>query len=254
MQLFITKQFSINSKDIIINDQRIIYQLFKVLRTKKWYNFYIQSNAIRYQISIEDIQKNKLIGLIIWQEFLDIKKWNIISMFIALPNNHKKIELIVQKLSEIWINNIYFRQSERSLLKGASNKKIERLNIISLEATEQSRWTFLPIIKVFTNKETKDFFNNFEQIWNKKTSKIVFFDTCRDLLSANPNINTTNPNINNNQKHIVWIIWPEWWLTRNDYKIIWWNKYIQKSLWDSILRTETSSIIWWRFLKNTFNL
>jgi 16S rRNA U1498 N3-methylase RsmE len=61
-------------------------------------------------------------------------------MAIAMPNKRSKAELITQKLSELWINNIYFRPAERSIIKQTKDKKIERLIKISQEATEQSRW------------------------------------------------------------------------------------------------------------------
>ena len=50
---------------------------------------------------------------------------------------------------------------------------------------------------------------------------------------------------------ILWIIWPEWWLTDNDYKTFW-DKIKTVSLWDTVLRTETASIIAARTIKNIF--
>jgi hypothetical protein len=48
---------------------------------------------------------------------------------------------------------------------------------------------------------------------------------------------------------ILWVVWPEWWLSLNDYKNFPTN-YIVKSLWDSVLRMETAAIVWWWSLKN----
>ena len=50
-------------------------------------------------------------------------------------------------------------------------------------------------------------------------------------------------------KNALWIIWPEWWLTENDYKKFW-KKIKTVSLGDTVLRTETASIIAARYLKN----
>jgi RsmE family RNA methyltransferase len=67
-------------------------------------------------------------------------------MAIALPNTFSKAELMVQKLTEIGVDSIYFRPSERSQLRDISTKKLERLEQISLEAVEQSRGWQLPHI------------------------------------------------------------------------------------------------------------
>ena len=60
-------------------------------------------------------------------------------MLIAMPNKREKAELIVQKLTEIGVQNIYFWSSERSVIRQWNEKKSERLDKISHEALEQSR-------------------------------------------------------------------------------------------------------------------
>jgi RsmE family RNA methyltransferase len=60
-------------------------------------------------------------------------------MIIAMPNKWEKAELIVQKLTEIGVENIYFWVAEHSIIRQRNNKKTERLNKISQEAVEQSR-------------------------------------------------------------------------------------------------------------------
>jgi RsmE family RNA methyltransferase len=56
-----------------------------------------------------------------------------------MPNKREKAELIVQKLTEIGVKNIYFRVSEHSIIRQRNEKKAERLDKISHEAVEQSR-------------------------------------------------------------------------------------------------------------------
>lgn len=63
-----------------------------------------------------------------------------------MPNKREKAELIVQKLSEIGINEILFRPAERSVIKQRNEKKAERLRKIAKEAVEQSRGRQLPKI------------------------------------------------------------------------------------------------------------
>ena len=76
-----------------------------------------------------------------------------ISMLIAMPNKREKAELITQKLTEIWVQNIYFWVSEHSIIRQWNDKKAERLDKISHEAVEQSRSIQLPEIRFLSEKE-----------------------------------------------------------------------------------------------------
>jgi 16S rRNA (uracil1498-N3)-methyltransferase len=60
-------------------------------------------------------------------------------MLIALPNKREKVEFIVQKLSEIGIDKILFRATERSVITQWNERKANRLYKIAKEAVEQSR-------------------------------------------------------------------------------------------------------------------
>jgi 16S rRNA (uracil1498-N3)-methyltransferase len=60
-------------------------------------------------------------------------------MLIALPNKQEKLELIIQKLTEIGISNIYLWSSERSQLNSLNENKTKRIEKIVKEAVEQSR-------------------------------------------------------------------------------------------------------------------
>ena len=65
-------------------------------------------------------------------------------MLIAMPNKREKAELIVQKLTEIGIDEILFRPAENSVITQRNEKKAERLMKIAKEATEQSRGIRIP--------------------------------------------------------------------------------------------------------------
>ncbi len=273
MQLFVSKDFFIKKQNITIKEQRITNQLFKVIRAKPWYIFHIQNSLIRYEIQIENIKKDLILWKILSKNNLEIDNKIEISMLIALPNNYKKMEIIVQKLSEIWVNNIYFWEAERSIIKQISDQRLERLNLISIEAVEQSWGKLLPNIKVFsknnieklieTIKKTTDltFFVFFDKENNEKIDNKVLWDI-EDLQNLKYLENLKNSKSLKNQIkeiNIFGIIWPEWWLTIKDYdnfKILFNlenKKVFVKSLWKTILRTETASIIWWWYLRNLEN-
>lgn len=200
MQLFIT-EFEKKWESIKISNQEILAQIRKVLRMKVWDEFFVQNKNIRYKLQITDRDDKNIFWNIIdsieYSEPID-NNWIVI----AMSNKRDKMEIIVQKLSEIWIKHIYFRPSERSVIREWNEKKAERLNKIAKEAVEQSRWRFLPEIK---------FEKDISKIINWKN--IVIFNKCE---------NTTIQQKEQNKKQpILWIIWPEWWLTENDYKIFW---------------------------------
>ena len=229
MQLFIT-EFEKKWESIKISDIEILSQIRKVLRMKIWDEFFVQNENIRYKLQITDRDdKNifwNIIDTIKYSEPID-NSW----IAIAMSNKRDKMETIVQKLSEIWIKHIYFWPSERSITRERNEKKLERINKIAKEAIEQSRWRFLPEIKFEKNIS-----------WIIKWKNIVIFDKCE---------NKIYPNIVTEKQPILWIVWPEWWLTDNDYKTFW-DKIKTVSLWDTVLRTETASIIAARTIKNIF--
>lgn len=231
MQLFIT-EFEKSWETIKISNQEILSQIKKVLRMKIWDKIFVQNWNIRYELKISDWDDKN----IFWNIINSIEYWKQIDenwVAIAMPNKRDKIELIIQKLGEIGIKNIYFRPSERSIIRERNAKKSERINKIAREAIEQSRWRFLPKIK-------------FEKDISKiiKWKNIIIFDKSENIIKHNSNIIKAN-------QPILWIIWPEWGLTENDYKIFW-NNTKTVSLWDTVLRTETASIIAARSIKNIF--
>lgn len=234
MQLFLTN-FKLNNDEIIIENLEMINQIKKVLRLSKWDNICVQDvnePKNRYEIKIKDMDKCRLIwyiGKVNKLENNDKEK----TMIIAMPNKRDKIEIIVQKLTEIWIDNIIFWPSERSVVKSRNIDKFSRLEKIAKEAVEQSWWNKLP--KISFSKNIIEIKNSYLMVFDKISENIKF---------------KTNNNLLNKSKKIIWLIWPEWWLTEKDYKYL--NDDVSKiiSLWENILRMETASIIAWWIIKN----
>lgn len=239
MQLFITN-FEIEWKTISIQNKDIAHQMKKVLRMKAWDLFFVQNTNLdktkeinRYQVSITQLESSSIIWEITKTEHYTKQNQNTeTSIAIAMPNKRSKAELITQKLSELWINNIYFRPSQRSIIKQSNDKKISRLIKIAQEATEQSRWRNVPNI---------EFIKDISKITQNQNTKTIIFD------KSNPDINISSLSSSNEvkdleKKSILWIIWPEWWLTPNDYEKFG-NNFTIQQLWETILRTETASII-----------
>lgn len=224
MQLFIA-EFEKKWDNIIVNNSEILAQLRKVLRMRIWDNIFVQHENVRYELQIYDWDQNTLYGHILGMvrcETLFSNRW----LAIAMPNKREKVELIVQKLTEIGIKNIYFWPSERSIIRVWNEKKESRINCIAKEALEQSWWWHLPNIS-----------------FEKDISKIIDW---KDIVVFDK-IDEKNKNYVF-QDNTIWIIWPEWWLTAGDYQKFG-NNIKKISLWDTVLRTETASILAWRILK-----
>jgi len=236
MQLFHTDSDKIRIKwnNIeVFSVPHLVSQLRKVLRIKKWDKIFIQyaSNkwTTRHELSIQDWTDKDLNGIIISSQTFSFTE-NSISMLIAMPNKREKAELIVQKLTEIWVQNIYFRVSEHSIIRQRNEKKPERLEKISHEAVEQSRWIQIPEIKFLSEKALKDFVK-----W-------------KDVIIANMNWlpHQTLNNISNND--LCGVIWPEGWFSENDLSLFKNANIID--LWKNVLRMETASIVLAWLLKN----
>ncbi len=115
MQLFITDDFDAKWSNIIY-DERVFNQLRKVLRAKKGYQFCIQNNNLRYYITFESFDwgvVNWIVGRI---EKIDYQFRNI-GIATAILNKQDKMELICQKLTELWVERIIFFSAERSVVK-----------------------------------------------------------------------------------------------------------------------------------------
>ncbi len=137
MQLFITP-FVQHGELISITEERVVHQLTKVLRAKKGDQIAVQQGHKRVVCAISAIEKQHIEAKALYEEKKEAKMTGF-SLGVALPNKFEKIELIVQKCTEIGIEHLIFFPAKHSVLKEISSSKMERLEKISLEAVEQSR-------------------------------------------------------------------------------------------------------------------
>ena len=212
----------------------LISQLRKVLRIQKWDKIYVQYSSkkwtTRFELSILDRTDKNLEAEIISSKVFELDKRNV-SMLIAMPNKREKAELIVQKLTEIWVQNIYFWVSEHSIIRQWNDKKASRLDKISREAVEQSRWIQLPEIKFI-----------------KSESELRNFISWKNVIIANMNGLPYWEVVGNSNNNLCWVVWPEWWFSEKDLKLFEDAKIVD--LWVNVLRMETASIVLWWILKN----
>jgi RsmE family RNA methyltransferase len=104
----------------IPNVPELLSQLRKVLRANIGDTIFVQpkdGEITRYEVKITNRTDKDLEGEIISEHFLESGELSTATLLIAMPNKREKAELIVQKLSEIGINEILFRPAERSVIK-----------------------------------------------------------------------------------------------------------------------------------------
>lgn len=227
MQLFINSNIEKKGDQIILKQvPDLLSQIRKVLRGKIGDSIAVQNREwtiMRYTIQISDWTDKDLIGEILEETPIQ-KSPTTLSMLIAMPNKWDKAELVVQKLTEIGVDEIFFWPAERSIIKQWNEKKAERLMKIAQEATEQSRGVQIPTIS---------WCDDVRKVCEE--NQVVVFDMGGKSLEKE---STT----------LLGVIGPEGWLTEKDYQLL--GKYQVVWLGENILRMETAAIIGGWMLKN----
>lgn len=211
---------------IIKEAPEIIRQLRKVLRAAPGYVFCVQNREKRWEVELQNWTDKEISARIV-KQYEKPNPQSQSAMLIALPNKQDKLELIVQKLTEIWIQRIILRPAERSVVKSFSTNKYERLQKIMQEALEQSRGWEMPKIQFIT--DLKELYKEYQ---------LCIFD-----LKEN-----SNGKVKNIDKPLLWVIGPEWWLTEKDYTQFG-NEWRGMRLGEQVLRMETAAIVWWWLIK-----
>ncbi len=231
MRLFHTK-VQVEWEILIITQERVLKHA-KVLRLNVWDTIAVQqqdeNSTTRRSWQILELDKVKITLKIISNDTVshsDEWPW----MLIWMPNSNEKLHTVVQKLTEIWIQDIVFWKNDWSQGLEISDKKMSKLCKISLEAIEQSNWRKAPTISQVSNIHER-------VVWKE----LVLFDfewESYSELSGMP------------KDRLYWVVWPEWHFSPRDYETIWFQIVKKINLWDSILRTETAAIVASWFLKN----
>jgi len=236
-QRFFIKNF-IKADTYILDDKELVPQCYKVLRLKveDFIIFFNDRDSTDYFYQISEIDKNKL-KLNYKEEYIkNVSKSNI-HIYQAIPNKLSKIEYIVQKCSEVWVNTITFFKAKRSQdSKFLTEKKIERLKKIVVESSEQAnRNTVLQL----------EFENTLDFSTVEKENLLCFHTTPKGSLKLK------NTDINK-EKPIALFIWPEWWFDTSEIQKLEKIKAQFVYLWDNILRTETTwSVASFYIIQNT---
>lgn len=212
-------------EEFFIDDKIFINQILKVLRWKLWEKYIFFDGKVQkdFIYKLSKIEKNK----IFFKKETEISK-NVeinfcLNVFCALPNKIEKIELICQKLTEIWVSKIIFFKAKRSQKIFLNDNKIDRIKKIIVEATEQSFRNFVPEFEILDNLDLQKI------NWQK-----IFFHTKNENAKLLKNMDF--------EEEINIFVWPEWWFDELEVQNFEKNNFERVYFGDRILRMETSAI------------
>lgn len=211
-------------------DAKIFHQIKNVLRTKIWDKFLIHDEKTNCRFLVQTTSLEKFFWFKILEKISNPENQKNIILVIWMLNKFEKIEFLVQKISEIWINQIIFFDWDRSQIHELSQKKLQRLNTISREAVEQSKGRIMP--KISFEKKLQNL------VWLQWEKFVLEFDW-KNIFD-----------INNNSYRKILFVWPEWGFSPAELKIFEDKKIEKISLWENIFRAETAAILWSYILKN----
>ncbi len=229
MQRFYFPHLDKSDDNIVIKNPDLLNQLNKVLRAKSWdeFAFFNGNDEIDFIYKIITIEKREVYLEKQWEINIDNEIDFDLNILWALPNKIDKIEYIIQKGVEVWVTWFYFFRGERSQKLILSENKIERLNKIIIEATEQSGRSRVPELIIEEDINLDDFKNN----------ENIVFHTEDDMSVSLKELKLDY------DKWINLFVWPEWgfcWEEINVFENLWFNKV---HLWNRILRTETTGVV-----------
>jgi len=233
MNRFLLQYSEIRNKNVVFTPEQS-KKIRKVLRLKpKDKVIAFDNKGWEYLVELEKIRNQETVGKIIDQT-LNERKTNI-TLYQALPKS-LKVEYIIQKCTELGIDNIVFFESEFSQVKSEliNDKKITRWRKIANEASEQCGRVFVP--EVVLHKEGLN--NILEKIkfTENNFDKTIFLDKEGKYINDEKFINLDYDNVN-------FFVGPEGGFSPTETKIFESFKIRSVKISKNILRSETSGVV-----------
>ena len=214
-----------NNGKILIKDKSDCNHIQNVYRLNVGHELRIIDGEYEYFTEITQISK-KEVSVKILEKKEDSYSLNVnIDVAMGILKNDK-MNLAIQKLTEIGVNKISPLKTERVVVK--INEKKEKWDVVVREALKQCRGIkFTEITPV----------KKLAEIDYSKYDKIIFAYENSDESKSLPEI------IKKEDKNILYIIGPEGGITQEEVNFLKENKAIEISLGKRILRAETAAIV-----------
>ena len=214
-----------NNGKILIKDKSDCNHIQNVYRLNIGDELRIIDGEYEYFTKIIEISK-KEVAVKILEKKEDSYSLNVnIDVAIGILKNDK-MNLAIQKLTEIGVNKIIPLKTERVVVK--INEKKEKWDVVVMETLKQCRGIkFTEIMPV----------KKLAEIEYSKYDKIIFAYENSNESKSLPEI------IKKEDKNILYIIGPEGGITQEEVNFLKENKAIEISLGKRILRAETAAIV-----------
>ena len=223
MQRYFVKEKNDNQ---FILENTDIHHIKKVMRCKNNDKIEIVYDKKVYLCNIDDIET---MNLSIIKTYSEERESNVNLTIAVSLVQEQKFDLILQKLTELGVNEIIPVKTERSIVKldkSKENKKKTRWETICKEASEQSHRITIPKINdIITLKELLN---------QKKELNLI--------CSLNDTTKPLEEYLTNNLKEILFVIGPEGGFTNKEEELLIENGFQSTSLGKRVLRVETAAI------------
>ena len=218
-----------NNNKLILN-KLDIHHIKNVMRMKINDNIEVVYNSKLYICNIDKIS-NDDVEISIVEELNDFNELSIDVTIAFSLVKEEKVNLILQKCTELGINSFIPLELSRCVVKIDKNKevkKIDRWQNICKEASEQSKRNIIP--KVYNIMKLKDLIN-------------LDYDL-KLVCSVNQDVLNIKKVLQNNKKcdKIIFVIGPEGGISKEEETFLIENNFIPISLGNRVLRTETAPI------------
>ncbi len=232
MLTVIINKDQIKDNIVSISEKSDINHIINVYRYKVGDALRLVDGEFEYITTIEKIEKKEVV-VIIQEKKEDSYSLNInIDIALGILKNDK-MNLAIQKLTEIGIRNIIPTHTERVVVK--LDEKKDKWNDISKETLKQCRG-----VK----------FTNILEITKLKDIKFDEYDTIIFAYENSENAQNVHKLITENTKNILYIIGPEGGITENEVEYMKSKNAQEISLGKRILRAETAAIVLGGILAN----
>lgn len=223
MQRYFVKEKNDNQ---FILENTDIHHIKKVMRCKNNDKIEIVYDKKVYLCNIDDIET---MNLSIIKTYSEERESNVNLTIAVSLVQEQKFDLILQKLTELGVNEIIPVKTERSIVKldkSKESKKKTRWETICKEASEQSHRITIPKINdIITLKELLN---------QKKELNLI--------CSLNDTTKPLEEYLTNNLKEILFVIGPEGGFTNKEEEFLIENGFQSTSLGKRVLRVETAAI------------
>lgn len=244
MAKFFVNENQVQNDKIILEGEDVKH-VKDVLRMKKNDILNISDGIkFNYTCKIEELLKSSILLNIVSKEEIKNNSKVEIDLFQGVPK-FEKMELIIQKATELGINKIYPIETKRVVVKldeKTKEKKLARWQKIAMEASKQCKRVYIPQVNQVDNIK-----NIVEKLYNYDIVLVAYENEQNNFLKQELIKNKS-------AKKIAIVIGPEGGFDEEDLKYFENSSKIKMvSLGENILRTETAGFAMLAILKYEFD-